>query len=90
MYFFTVISLLLYQVHWPSPRPHYIECRNNCIIVTIILVISLAAAIIWLIGSILNCICPCCISCTAIVNLAMSLVKLPVEIVIWFIDKIPY
>ncbi|PIA31230.1 hypothetical protein AQUCO_05100027v1 [Aquilegia coerulea] len=55
----------------------------------IALILSFVGAIIWLIGSILSCICPCCVCCTGIVNLAMTLVKLPVDIIIWFIDKIP-
>ncbi|XP_027172875.1 uncharacterized protein LOC113772473 [Coffea eugenioides] len=53
------------------------------------LILSLVGAVVWVIGSFLNCICPCCICCTGFVNMAVSLVKLPVKIIRWFTDQIP-
>ncbi|KAF1899669.1 hypothetical protein Lal_00019799 [Lupinus albus] len=53
------------------------------------LVLSLVGAIIWLFGSILSCLCPCCICCTELANVAVSLVKLPIRILRWFISQIP-
>ncbi|XP_057976462.1 signaling peptide TAXIMIN 2 [Malania oleifera] len=53
------------------------------------LALSLVGAVVWIIGSVLSCLCPCCICCTGLANAAMSLVKLPVKIIRWFIDQIP-
>ncbi|CAN1169424.1 Signaling peptide TAXIMIN 2 [Linum perenne] len=53
------------------------------------LIISSIGAIVWIIGSIINCICPCCVCCTGIADLAVTLLKLPFTIVEWFIDCIP-
>ncbi|XP_075500431.1 signaling peptide TAXIMIN 2 [Primulina tabacum] len=53
------------------------------------LILSLIGAIFWIIGSVLTCLCPCCICCAGIADLAISLVKLPVKIIQWFIDLIP-
>ncbi|KAL4293084.1 hypothetical protein AHAS_Ahas18G0092700 [Arachis hypogaea] len=43
------------------------------------LVLSVLGAIIWVLGTILSCLCPCCICCTGLANLAVSLVKLPFQ-----------
>ncbi|KAF8008008.1 hypothetical protein BT93_K1865 [Corymbia citriodora subsp. variegata] len=53
------------------------------------LVLSLVGAVVWLLGTILSCLCPCCICCAALANLAMGLVKLPIRILRWFTDQIP-
>ncbi|KAJ9129263.1 hypothetical protein P3X46_026980 [Hevea brasiliensis] len=53
------------------------------------LLLSLVGAIVWIIGSVLSCICPCCIFCAGLADLAMSLVKLPVTIIQGFIAFIP-
>ncbi|KAJ0045573.1 signaling peptide TAXIMIN 2-like [Pistacia vera] len=53
------------------------------------LILSLLGAVIWIIGSVVTCICPCCICCAGLANASMSLIKLPVEIVQWFINLIP-
>ncbi|XP_034901876.1 signaling peptide TAXIMIN 2-like [Populus alba] len=55
----------------------------------IALVLSLIGAVVWVIGSVLSCLCPCCICCAGLANLAVSLVKLPVNVIRWFIDLIP-
>ncbi|XP_004487196.1 signaling peptide TAXIMIN 2 [Cicer arietinum] len=53
------------------------------------LILSLLGAVIWLFGSILSCLCPCCICCAGLANLAVSLVKLPVRVLRWFTHQIP-
>ncbi|PKA61043.1 hypothetical protein AXF42_Ash005939 [Apostasia shenzhenica] len=53
------------------------------------LLVSLIGAVIWLIGSALNCICPCCTVCSWVANMAMRLIQLPISVVQWFIDTIP-
>ncbi|KAK2370671.1 hypothetical protein P8452_57789 [Trifolium repens] len=53
------------------------------------LILSLVGAVIWLFGSILSCLCPCCICCAGLANLAVSLVKLPVRVLKWFTRQIP-
>ncbi|KAG9157102.1 hypothetical protein Leryth_025866 [Lithospermum erythrorhizon] len=55
----------------------------------IALALSLVGAVIWVVGSLVSCICPCCICCAGIANMAVELVKLPVKIIQWFIDLIP-
>lgn len=39
--------------------------------------------------SVLSCLCPCCICCAGLANLAVGLVKLPIRIVRWFTHQIP-
>ncbi|XP_058752281.1 signaling peptide TAXIMIN 2-like [Vicia villosa] len=53
------------------------------------LILSLVGAVIWTLGSILSCLCPCCICCTGLANLAVSLVKLPIKVLRWFTHQIP-
>ncbi|CAL5336785.1 hypothetical protein ACSBR2_012380 [Camellia fascicularis] len=53
------------------------------------LVLSLVGAVIWVLGSVLSCLCPCCCCCTGIANMAMGLIKLPFKIIRWFTDQIP-
>ncbi|KAJ1685014.1 hypothetical protein LUZ63_016404 [Rhynchospora breviuscula] len=53
------------------------------------LALSLVGAVVWLIGSILSCICPCLICCAGIANLAVDLIKLPIKVIRWFTEKIP-
>ncbi|KAK2434677.1 hypothetical protein P8452_31761 [Trifolium repens] len=72
----------------------FCECRPLGFIIglpfaLISLVLSLIGAIIWVIGSILNCCCPCCICCTGLVNAGVCMVKLPVRVLRWFVDQIP-
>ncbi|XP_019412781.1 PREDICTED: uncharacterized protein LOC109325090 [Lupinus angustifolius] len=72
----------------------YCECRPLGFLIGLpfaflSLILSLVGAVIWLIGSILSCLCPCCICCAGLANIAVSLVKLPVRILRWFISQIP-
>ncbi|OAY54829.1 signaling peptide TAXIMIN 2-like [Manihot esculenta] len=53
------------------------------------LILSLVGLIVWIIGSVLTCICPCCICCVGVANFAIELIKLPVNIILWFIELIP-
>ncbi|KAL3821218.1 hypothetical protein ACJIZ3_007123 [Penstemon smallii] len=53
------------------------------------LVLSLVGAIIWILGTLLSCLCPCCICCAGIANLSVSLVKFPINIIRWFVHLIP-
>ncbi|CAL0322595.1 unnamed protein product [Lupinus luteus] len=53
------------------------------------LVLSLVGAVIWVLGTMLSCLCPCCICCSGLANLAVSLIKLPIRVLRWFIRKIP-
>lgn len=43
----------------------------------------------WQCRSILSCLCPCCTCCAELANVAVSLVKLPVRVLRWFISLIP-
>ncbi|XP_058181583.1 signaling peptide TAXIMIN 2-like [Rhododendron vialii] len=53
------------------------------------LVLSLLGAIVWLLGSLLTCVCPCCCCCAGVANVAMELMTLPLKIITWFTDQIP-
>ncbi|XP_027348189.1 uncharacterized protein LOC113859676 [Abrus precatorius] len=53
------------------------------------LLLCLVGAFIWLFGSTLSCLCPCCIWCAELGNVGVSLVKLPIGVLKWFIRKIP-
>ncbi|KAJ3670614.1 hypothetical protein LUZ60_008040 [Juncus effusus] len=53
------------------------------------LILSLLGAVIWLIGSILSCICPCCACFSILANFAMELVQVPFKVMECFIDLIP-
>ncbi|XAR68310.1 hypothetical protein NMG60_11003393 [Bertholletia excelsa] len=53
------------------------------------LVLALVGAVIWVFGAALACLCPCCICCTGAAKMAVSLMKLPVKVIRWFIEKMP-
>ncbi|XP_022845435.1 uncharacterized protein LOC111368447 [Olea europaea var. sylvestris] len=53
------------------------------------LILSLVGLLVWVIGSFLSCICPCCMCCAGIANFSVSLVKMPINVIRWFIDLIP-
>ncbi|KAE8679957.1 hypothetical protein F3Y22_tig00111392pilonHSYRG00054 [Hibiscus syriacus] len=55
----------------------------------IALVLAVVGAVIWVLGTILSCICPCCICCAGLANFAVDLIKLPIRVLRWFIDQIP-
>ncbi|XP_028761659.1 signaling peptide TAXIMIN 2-like [Neltuma alba] len=75
-------------------RERMAECRPLGFLIglpfaLIALVLAAVGAVIWVLGSILSCICPCCFCCSALANLAMKLIQLPVKIIRWFTDQIP-
>ncbi|KAI8001268.1 Signaling peptide TAXIMIN 1 [Camellia lanceoleosa] len=41
------------------------------------LLLSLVGIVIWIVGLVLSCLCPCCLCVTAIVELALCLTRLP-------------
>ncbi|KAI8551477.1 hypothetical protein RHMOL_Rhmol06G0189300 [Rhododendron molle] len=51
--------------------------------------ISLVGIIIWIVGLLLTCICPCCLCVTVIVELALELIKAPIHVIEWFTAQIP-
>ncbi|KAI4322717.1 hypothetical protein L6164_022384 [Bauhinia variegata] len=72
----------------------YCECRPLGFLLGlpfafIALILSVLGTIVWLLGSIFSCLCPCCICCASLANLAVTLVKLPIRVLRWFIDQIP-
>ncbi|PSS35857.1 Protein drl-1 like [Actinidia chinensis var. chinensis] len=53
------------------------------------LVLSLIGAVVWVLGFLLTCLCPCCCCCAGIANFAVDLMQLPFQIIRWFADQIP-
>uniref|UniRef100_A0A7C9DUL8 Uncharacterized protein n=1 Tax=Opuntia streptacantha TaxID=393608 RepID=A0A7C9DUL8_OPUST len=53
------------------------------------LLLSLAGGIVWVLGSMLSFVCPCLKCCAELANTAMDMIKFPVNVFRWFIDKIP-
>ncbi|PSS05835.1 hypothetical protein CEY00_Acc19104 [Actinidia chinensis var. chinensis] len=53
------------------------------------LFLSLVGGIIWILGTVLSCLCPCCFCCGGLAKMAVSLMKLPIKVIQWFIEKIP-
>ncbi|KAG9140570.1 hypothetical protein Leryth_016067 [Lithospermum erythrorhizon] len=53
------------------------------------LILSLVGIVIWVVGITLSCLCPCCICVTAIVDLAIALIKAPFSVLKCFTDQIP-
>ncbi|KNA19806.1 hypothetical protein SOVF_058070 [Spinacia oleracea] len=51
--------------------------------------LSLAAGIVWILGSLLSYVCPCLTCCSDLANKAMDIIRLPIDVFIWFVDKIP-
>ncbi|XP_028104119.1 signaling peptide TAXIMIN 1-like [Camellia sinensis] len=53
------------------------------------LLISLVGILICIVGSVLTCICPCCLCVTIIVELALDLIKASIHVMEWFTSQIP-
>ncbi|KAJ8638831.1 hypothetical protein CKAN_02693800 [Cinnamomum micranthum f. kanehirae] len=53
------------------------------------LILSLVGVVVWIIGTVLSCLCPCCICFAALANFAVGLIKLPVKVIRWFIGNFP-
>ncbi|OIT28799.1 PREDICTED: uncharacterized protein LOC109212198 [Nicotiana attenuata] len=54
------------------------------------LVIAFVGCIIWILGLILTCICPCCFCVTMLVEMALGLVNAPFAFFQYITDKIPF
>ncbi|XP_059295078.1 uncharacterized protein LOC132048187 [Lycium ferocissimum] len=54
------------------------------------LVLAFIGGIIWIIGLMLTCICPCCFCVTILVEMALSLVNAPFQFFQYITDKIPF
>ncbi|MCD7448559.1 hypothetical protein HAX54_044163 [Datura stramonium] len=54
------------------------------------LVIAFIGGIVWIIGLMLTCICPCCFCVTMLVEMALSLVNAPFAFFQYITDKIPF
>ncbi|XP_047313729.1 signaling peptide TAXIMIN 1 [Impatiens glandulifera] len=53
------------------------------------LLLSIVGVVIWIVGILLSCICPCCLCVTVIVELALELIKAPIHVIEWFTQQIP-
>ncbi|KAM5578223.1 signaling peptide TAXIMIN 2 [Rosa sericea] len=53
------------------------------------LVISVVGCVIWVFGTVLSCLCPCCCCVAGLANMAVSLIKLPIKILKCSTDQIP-
>nr|AIW09141.1 taximin [Taxus baccata] len=53
------------------------------------LVFAAVGAVVWILGTLLSCICPCCICFSGLANMAVGLMKLPLKIMRWSIHQIP-
>ncbi|XP_020594913.1 uncharacterized protein LOC110036900 [Phalaenopsis equestris] len=53
------------------------------------LIVSLVGIIIWIVGLLLSCICPCCLCVTIVVEIAIELIKAPIHVMQWFTAQIP-
>ncbi|ESW04766.1 hypothetical protein PHAVU_011G123800 [Phaseolus vulgaris] len=72
----------------------FCECRPLGFVIglpfaLISLVFCPVGAIIWFLGSIMSCLCPCCKGCGELRNVGVSLVKFPIRVLRWFIEGIP-
>ncbi|KAH0467479.1 signaling peptide TAXIMIN 1 [Dendrobium catenatum] len=53
------------------------------------LIVSLVGVLIWIVGLLLSCICPCCLCVTIVVEIAIELIKAPIHVMQWFTAQIP-
>ncbi|KAG4180238.1 hypothetical protein ERO13_A10G154100v2 [Gossypium hirsutum] len=53
------------------------------------LIISIVGVVVWIVGLLLTLICPCCLSVTVLVEMALELVKAPIHVMEWFTEQIP-
>ncbi|KAG6490898.1 signaling peptide TAXIMIN 2-like [Zingiber officinale] len=53
------------------------------------LALSLVGAAVWLVGSVISCLCPCCCCCVSVANAAVDLIQLPVSVMQCFVRQIP-
>uniref|UniRef100_A0A2P2IMY5 Uncharacterized protein n=1 Tax=Rhizophora mucronata TaxID=61149 RepID=A0A2P2IMY5_RHIMU len=53
------------------------------------LLISIVGVVVWIVGLLLTCICPCFLCVTVMVDLAVELIKAPFHVMEWFTSRIP-
>ncbi|KAL0904181.1 hypothetical protein M5K25_026256 [Dendrobium thyrsiflorum] len=53
------------------------------------LIVSLVGVLIWIVGLLLSCICPCCLCVSIVVEIATKLIKAPIHVMQWFTAQIP-
>ncbi|XP_031496317.1 signaling peptide TAXIMIN 1 [Nymphaea colorata] len=53
------------------------------------LLISIVGVVVWIVGLLLSCICPCCLCVTVLVEVALELIKAPIHVMEWFTSQIP-
>ncbi|CAF1865143.1 unnamed protein product [Brassica napus] len=53
------------------------------------LLLSIVGVVIWIVGLLLSCICPCCLCVTILVEMALGLIKAPIHVMEWFTSTIP-
>ncbi|BBN14405.1 hypothetical protein MPTK1_6g11390 [Marchantia polymorpha subsp. ruderalis] len=52
-------------------------------------ILSLVGIIVWVIATLLICICPCGVCLAAVVSFAIWLIKMPIHVITWFTRQIP-
>ncbi|KAL0535015.1 hypothetical protein IC582_029326 [Cucumis melo] len=51
--------------------------------------VGFVGVVIWIVGSVLSCICPCCFCVTVVIEFALALINAPILVMKWFTSKIP-
>nr|DAD22792.1 TPA_asm: hypothetical protein HUJ06_024255 [Nelumbo nucifera] len=52
-------------------------------------VLSVVGGLLFVIGSVLTCFCPWCYCYAGMANFVVHLIQLPIEVIRWFIGRIP-
>ncbi|KAG6544275.1 hypothetical protein Mapa_014278 [Marchantia paleacea] len=52
-------------------------------------ILSLVGIVVWVIATLLICICPCGVCLAAVVSFAIWLIKMPIHVITWFTRQIP-
>ncbi|PKI61822.1 signaling peptide TAXIMIN 1-like [Punica granatum] len=53
------------------------------------ILLSIIGVVVWIVGLVLSCICPCCFCVTILVEFALGLIRAPIAVMKWFTSKIP-
>ncbi|OIT28800.1 PREDICTED: uncharacterized protein LOC109212189 [Nicotiana attenuata] len=78
-----------------KPSEEKFKCRPIAFLLglpsaLISLVLAFVGGIIWILGLMLTCICPCCFCVTMLVEMALGLVNAPFAFFQYITDKIPF
>ncbi|XP_009591526.1 uncharacterized protein [Nicotiana tomentosiformis] len=78
-----------------KPSEEKFKCRPIAFLLglpfaLISLVLAFVGGIIWILGLMLTCICPCCFCVTVLVEMALGLVNAPFALFQYITDKIPF